>query len=85
MQEVRLRKKNERPKWPFVHGVKDYRKVLNFQVDTGWIDKTPVCTAKRGNCEPLCLGYRSGSSGACVFQVDGAFRTECTRGKHDTN
>ena len=83
MQEVRLRKKNERSKLPYfhTHGVKDYRKVLNYVVDKGWIDKTPVCTAKRGNCEPLCLGYRSGSSGTCVFQVDGAFRTECSRGK----
>ena len=80
MQEVRLRKKNECRKLPYVHGVKDYRKVLNFQVDKGWIDKTPVCTAK-GNCEPLCLGYQSGSSGTCVFQIEGVFRTECCRGK----
>ena len=49
MQNVRLRKKSERPKWPYVHGVKDYRKILNFQVDKGWIDKTPICTAKKGN------------------------------------
>ena len=81
MQNVRLRKKSERPKWPYVHGVKDYRKILNFQVDKGWIDKTPICTAKKGNCEPLCLGFRAGSSGACVFQTEGIYRTECTRGK----
>ena len=82
MQEVRLREKNDRRIFkPYVHGVKDYRKVLNFQVDKGWIDKTPVCTAKGRNCEPLCLGYQSGSSGTCIFQTSGAFRTECNRGK----
>ena len=81
MQEVRLRKKNERYNFPHVHGTKDYRKVLNFKVDRGWIDKTPVCTAKRGNCEPMCIGYRAGDSGACIFQTEGAFRTECSRGR----
>ena len=82
MPNVRLRKKNERTyKEPYVHGVKDYRKILNFQVDKGWIDKTPVCTAVKGNCEPLCLGYRAGDSGSCIFQTEGPFRTECSRGK----
>lgn len=83
MAEVRLRKKNEKKfyNFPHVHGVRDYRKVLNFKVDKGWIDKTPCCLAKRGNCESLCLGYRPGSSGACVFQTDGVFRTECSRGR----
>jgi hypothetical protein len=82
MQTVKLRKKNDRRVfWPYVHGVKDYRKILNFQVDKGWIDKTPICTAVKGNCEPHCLGYRAGSSGACIFQTEGPFRTECSRGK----
>ena len=77
MQEVRLRKKGSVNK-PYVHGVKDYRKVLNFVVDDGWVDKTPVCTC-RGNCEPLCLGYSPGDSGRCIYQVSGVFRMECCR------
>ena len=82
MQEVRLRKKgSDRPNWPYVHGVKDYRKVLNFVVDRNWIDKTPVCTAFKGNCEPHCLGFCPDSSGRCVFQSSGIYRTECHRGK----
>ena len=58
MDNVRLIKKGSRQRFlPFVHGVKDYRKVLNFKVDGGWIDKTPVCTAKQGNCENSCIGF----------------------------
>ena len=68
MQEIRLRKKGFVRK-PYVHGVKDYRKVLNLKVDNGWIDKTPVCTAIRGNCENMCTGFHCDSSGSCVFQV----------------
>ena len=81
-QEVRLRKKGKRLVVPHVHGVKDYRKILNFQTSGNWIDKTPVCTAKRENCEPLCLGYRAEDSGRCIFQTEGVFRTECSRGKN---
>ena len=79
MQEVRLRKKGFVRK-PHVHGVRDYRKILNFVVDKGWVDKTSVCTAFKGNCEPLCLGYQAGNSGRCLFQVSGIFRIECSRG-----
>jgi hypothetical protein len=83
MAEIRLRKKNERKTYnfPHVHGVKDYRKVLNFAVDKGWIDKTPMCTAIKKNCEPMCIGYRPGSTGRCIFQSEGPFRTECSRGR----
>lgn len=81
MQEVRLYKKGKRSIVPHVHGIKDYRKILNFQTGGNWIDKTPVCAAKRGNCESLCLGYRAGDSGHCIFQVEGCYRTECSRGK----
>lgn len=80
MQDVRLRKKGNKGFRPYVHGVKDYRKVLNFKVDRGWIDKTPVCTAA-GNCENLCLGFCPDVSGACIFQSVGPFRVECSRGK----
>lgn len=82
MENVRLRKKNDRTVYkPYVHGVKDYRRVLNFRVGGNWIDKTPVCTAKKGNCEPHCLGFCPGSSGTCIFQSEGVFRVECSRGK----
>lgn len=78
-QETRLRKKGKRSScFP---GVKDYRKVLNFKVDNGWIDKTFVCTACRINCEPLCIGFCPGGLRPCIYQSFGAFRTECCRGE----
>lgn len=81
MQVKLIKKKDMQAFRPYVHGVKDYRKVLNFKVDDGWIDKTPVCTASTGKQEDHCLGFRAGSSGRCVFQNQGPFRTECSRGK----
>lgn len=80
MPEVRLRKKGSVRK-PYVHGVRDYRKVLNFVVDKGWIDKTPVCSAAKGCCENLCLGFCPNDSGGCLFQSSGPFRVECSRGE----
>lgn len=80
MQVKLIKKKDMQAFRPYVHGVKDYRKTLNFKVDGGWVDKTPVCTAKKGHCEPHCLGYRAGNTSRCIFQVEGPFRTECSRG-----
>ena len=82
MQEVRLRSGRKQPP-PHVHGVKDYRQVLNFKTSGTWIDKTPVCMAVKGNCEPLCLGYQPSVSGSCVFQSQGPFRIECSRGRYE--
>jgi hypothetical protein len=81
MQEVRLRKKGSFTKKFPSPGFRDYRKVLNFQVNGNWIDKVPICTAKRGRCENLCLGFCPDSSGNCIFQFSGVHQTECDRGK----
>lgn len=75
---VRLIKKHDRAVFrPFL-GVKDYRKILNFQVGRNWIDKTPCCMCSLGKGE-RCIGYRGGDNGQCVFQVVGPYRVECTR------